>query len=768
MFEDSPCGCFVLWRPGATDPSAVGVPFLPGGWLPGKDTLWLVDGQQRSRTLTGVLAEIVSFEVGCGRIGAPAFLPDATLKLLQELAPWAVSDAGDPSDEEDADACVRQAEEPEGGLAGGRHPSWFVCMPAIRALVEPRGGAEFDGWAESKNVQRFSMFRTFRDSALDSSRQPLPKGLVPLGALLLDGLPFSDLEATRRRLNRAGPGDVEWLDAHVPWGPLFLTGRAWQEGKRFGWASVGTAEPLLTMLQRPAWARVRRQFLEMFAGKRVAVGEIPGTSADDAIAAYVRINRAGVRVQAEERALAVLSRWHGEILKQLAEFIGRRDGRAGASDARALLTHAAEKSFGFSMWMRTVARYTVLRLFAKTGRQWLKPEDVERWTVSYRFETWSAPREGLEHPGVVIRGAADHASEALLLVDALLSDELGFDHRMARPDSRSMIPLLEVLAHVPPDAIADLHEDRAKRGALARVLHWTMLHRYLDEAELQGLCDAIHGGAKDGVWTFGGEAYSLQSMLERYMTGLDDLWASEQRRRTVAQMHLDGLGVAGRLRERAKDAFGALVEESRSLQHPAVGWLYAIERRGGAMEFDWKVQFDGHDENEGLGRLPTDATAKALCAAFESDGHEWHPEKQHIVPFSVAARIAGKGGTRATASPANDIGNLTWLSSRQNGFEFGLSDRWVVLSSEKDRANLAARGFLDSSDGEPAKALYEGLRRGCEAVDRKELKSQLETFERFCIARRGWMKRQMNAWLSEPLPGEAEALLGLRQGLAHG
>ena len=76
-----------------------------------------------------------------------------------------------------------------------------------------------------------------------------------------------------------------------------------------------------------------------------------------------------------------------------------------------------------------------------------------------------------------------------------------------------------------------------------------------------------------------------------------------------------------------------------------------------------------------------------LRRADGKDAQELYPEKQHIVPFTFARGIVGKGGTRATASPANAIGNLTWLSHRQNGLE-ALADRWTVMDRERDGENL--------------------------------------------------------------------------------
>ena len=155
--------------------------------------------------------------------------------------------------------------------------------------------------------------------------------------------------------------------------------------------------------------------------------------------------------------------------------------------------------------------------------------------------------------------------------------------------------------------------------------------------------------------------------------------AARQGREPVA---IEGLAVPAKLTELAVDAFEGDVREARSLQHAAVGWLYAIERRGKAREFLWQAQIDGYQATGGKVGLSSHSARRRceapLRRADGKDAQELYPEKQHIVPFTFARRIVGKGGTRATASPANAIGNLTWLSHRQNGLD-ALADRWTVM-----------------------------------------------------------------------------------------
>jgi hypothetical protein len=135
-----------------------------------------------------------------------------------------------------------------------------------------------------------------------------------------------------------------------------------------------------------------------------------------------------------------------------------------------------------------------------------------------------------------------------------------------------------------------------------------------------------------------------------------------------------------------------------------------------------------------------------------------YPEKQHIVPFARARQIVNKGGTRATASPANAVGNLTWLTRRQNTLD-ALADRWTVMDREHDGHNLTARGMFagEKADGPVAVDLYEEIK---DAMLRADAPGNLQDpFKRFCAARTNWMIEQMGNWLQEPLSAEAREWL---------
>ena len=232
-------------------------------------------------------------------------------------------------------------------------------------------------------------------------------------------------------------------------------------------------------------------------------------------------------------------------------------------------------------------------------------------------------------------------------------------------------------------------------------------------------------------------------------------------------MDVERLPVSQALNRLALHAFASEVRDARSLRHPIVGWLYALERRGGAREFLWAAQVEGFHETGGkvgvpepAGGVPTEAELRRWDG---DDADKLYPEKQHTVPFTIARQIVGKGGTRATASPSNAIGNLTWLSRRQNGLD-ALADRWTVMDRTRDAANLAARGMFASvpagTDGSDVLSVYEELRTMVlDGTWRTEQSKAQQLFATFCDGRLAWTNEQMRNWLEEPLPLDADRWL---------
>lgn len=768
IYEQSPCGSFVLWSPSANgDPLRHGVPLY--SFAPGFSPMWLVDGQQRTRAMLEIFRHLLKAPKAEGG----SLVRSADLESLRSF--WQLSLNGTA-----------------GGGEEGEDDFWGVVLPAMRVF-----GRHFGSYSESRMVLRGSIFRRISLQARirfdsDGKKKPIPpgvKGVVPLAALVApDGVFRKGLrEAVKTALDTfdtAAP-DFSSLDGLIPWGPQFVTGYAYERPAFMDHASspsrwarlhkrrneeIRDGVKQLGGLFTHEWKRVFRRFSDMLVGGRFAVGWLPPSDVSAAIDAYIRINRAGIRVRAEERALALLSRAHPGLLDDLAEYSRLRGDRPPA-DQRSLLTHESDRQLGFAAWMSTVTRYSTLALLGTMGLKWLGCSAIDKDSYGYRLDR-VGPNETVAGkkpwartyaaPADLVKECSGRASRALILFDSVLSEELLLDHRMARPTTRALGPLIDLFYRLPDSAIGKLQDDQPFRTRLALLIRWTLLTPYIDQPglerlilELHGLREPIAPDEKVPVWGLDAEACDgeLHRALDRYQKALEEIWSGKR----------DGAGGASarkgpaldmRLNKLALDAFRGAVTEARSLQHPAVGWLYALERRARAREFLWQAQYEGHrlDKRTGIPPGP-ECREEGLQRGFGEDNGQLYPEKQHIVPFVFARQIVNKGGTRATASPANAIGNLTWLSHRQNSLE-GLAEKWAVMDNEGDRANLEAHGMLApaAAEGGSSTALDLYTKLQAAVFDNGWHKDQPKAallFEAFCRARADWLVAQMRHWLEE-------------------
>lgn len=752
MYHESPCGSIVIWRQGGDeDADNIGVSLVDYKPTSNGEIGWVVDGQQRLRTLVEIYGTVSAADAS--RVARES-------NYLQLDRPVGV-DGPDPG-EDSADSNASEGVERQ---RKGSALNWYVCLPAIPELrLNPKELEKpWSDWAHKPNIIRSPIFRTFHTSRPGTVQDPRSAtfnvhGLLPLALFLANDyaamLPdlAHELELAKCLEEPSHPAHLHMLRERIPWGPLFLTSNPHKQWEDI--ADKDAVKPLVYLLANPRMRSVLVKLAGVFHGKRFAVDSLPDCGIKDAIGAYVRINRAGVRVRAEERAMAALAARDRDLLGRLATFIQKRDDDPTRTFDRTMLAHSAEKSFGFTLWMGTVARYTMLRCRPQSALLWTSPQDVERVTIVDALDRWpDGEHDQTQSVDLMLAETAEQATEALVLIDSLMSNELYLDHRMARPPTASFMPLVEVLSRIPAPVISNTRADPVARRKIARLLHLTLLHPYLDRADQEFIISVIHRpfGPHANSWSYAANEDGLAALVKEWLIALH---AIDNRDKTGGYSSMsadfDHHRLYADLAAVSIDYFRKLVNESRSLQHSAVGWLYALERRGiGACEFSWEEQANANNADKQAGipadNIPPDHRCLPLSAnALDADGRTWAPEKQHVVPFSIARRITDKGGTRATASPANDIGNLTWLSARQNGFEHGFSDRWAALIVGAEPANLGSRGFLHRSSSTSRRALdcYQDL-YAMKGAAPKEL------FNEFCGIRKDWMVGQMVEWLGE-------------------
>jgi hypothetical protein len=263
------------------------------------------------------------------------------------------SQRGDDCDDDAAqfDATVGEAESDDDGTVEAP-AAWHVVLPTLSAF-DSGNASLFGDYAQSRNVQRARMFRMQKPRAQkrrdkNNKWQPVPRpvrGTIPLAALVARTSVFvSDSDVPRLRdaleslqAKSATREQLTLLNERMPWGPQFVTGFVFEEPPTelnsalvLRWESLvhaGDEDRLfigyLRQLFEPKWRNVFQGFRAMLAAQRLGVGWLPSGSVSDAINTYVRINRAGIRVQPEKRALAILTRARPELLSSLADYMHR-------------------------------------------------------------------------------------------------------------------------------------------------------------------------------------------------------------------------------------------------------------------------------------------------------------------------------------------------------------------------------------------------------------------------------------------------------------
>ncbi len=197
LYEASPCGTLVVWEPEDTgDPTRHGTR-LEGAFAPDARPMWLVDGQQRCRTLLGVFKDLISGEVAASNW---ALVSELELEPLRTIGKVLVHDvqrdseddddnssgafdaSGSETDSDDEGTSTNCAACAAGPWAGSTRlkRAWarrsFVGSPKTRDLTHQMGRAGSSGLAAPLSPPR----RRFGQASVtllpnDSTLSPSPR-----------------------------------------------------------------------------------------------------------------------------------------------------------------------------------------------------------------------------------------------------------------------------------------------------------------------------------------------------------------------------------------------------------------------------------------------------------------------------------------------------------------------------------------------------------------------------------------------------------------
>lgn len=216
MLEGAPCGTMVLWQapvnasPPATD---IGEALLRRD--PNEVRWWLIDGQQRIRSLLGVLWDAAADP-------QPLSSADTQRLLAARVATWEIPPVFHGTDM-NADPPEPEEHERDAGSSTTAGRTWFLSLPRLA----PSGSEGPWTPADVNQARRFPLFRYLSRArpmrhAPSGRRRPPPgpRGLVPLGFVLAHASDEGrvDLEGLR---SEARP---ERLEQEVPWVPHCLAG----------------------------------------------------------------------------------------------------------------------------------------------------------------------------------------------------------------------------------------------------------------------------------------------------------------------------------------------------------------------------------------------------------------------------------------------------------------------------------------------------------------------------------------------------------------
>ena len=593
LYLDTPLGTVILWQPESATSHGIKLP-----WTQGEPKYFVVDGQQRLRTLRSV--------------------------LFDDEAP---SEAEEPE-------VGAEGEAAHGEQADGTQRVWCLNLARIRELA-PYLSPELRGQP---------MFMKVRDPAAAKAR--FRHNLVPL-----------------RRLRECWTPDTETYVRER----LRLTGdRADDLAREAVLRTVKerVVKEVAQMANRPLGLEV----LEEKAGRY---------DVDEVVRLYNRINSAGRRVEAEEKALATLVSIHPgstERIKEIFEAVHPSEQNAGQSRDDHL-QRQKEKHFGFKLFIRVFVQACSHHFNYSPGAS------------SLSFSLLDVPRvqdELREHPEETAK-LWSWTKEVLTFVrHTILAERLHCDDLRFCPDAFSLTPLFQLLLKYPA-----LMKHERYWDVLARFT----LRLYLAEPngrELMKLCNSIRN------------SHTFEACLT-----------------AIEALKLD------------TDKLNELFERSMSLQHRGALLLYWLERKEQARDLSYENQVPVEGERDGakapvkervlaeLAKLPSYNRARETSGEDAAEAlidESCEPEKQHLVPYSLLKPLFGLSGSRVGSHEINSVGNLTYISRPLNRSS-GLSDNPADLRRETDenkRAHLLSDEFI---------TLYEAV------LAEKDPKQRLSNFQ---------------------------------------
>jgi hypothetical protein len=403
----------------------------------------------------------------------------------------------------------------------------------------------------------------------------------------------------------------------------------------------------------------------------------------DMVELYNRINSGGMRVQEEEKAFATLLTLYPGTKEWLQNLFQSVHGKAPATNdgnlpRDELLRRTQERRFGFRLFLRALVQAASYHFGYSIGSSSLSFGVLQSPALQSKLRAQSDEK---------VKQLFDESSRIVIEAANLIRNELYCDAFQFLPDTTSLIPVFQLLLTYP--------------GLLQNRLHGKVQEKLAALLILK-----LMAGEES----------------QRDMINLAKIIANSNSLGECAEAILAFPAPENGLEKRLEDA--------NSLQDRYVLLLYWLNRRRNARDFLYAQV--PQDVSKGHLVPGTEVEITAACS----------PEKQHIVPYSRLKdifNISGRG--RTSSHPANNIGNLTYISQRLNSFEYGLGDTPLDLDLElKDAPDNAHAHLLSKEVGEYYKQLLEKSPTSSDAT---------KLHGKFCISRRKLIALAFRNWLDE-------------------
>lgn len=407
-------------------------------------------------------------------------------------------------------------------------------------------------------------------------------------------------------------------------------------------AVTSRQDTLAESLARIDLPRQCRQMLEQLFDIKVFTETSLRYQLAEVINMYNRINSAGIRVEAEERAYAALAGVYpgiGTWLQDLFTFV--EGAGTHTSDSLRLrddgLRRRKEARFGFKMYMRVLLQAYNYHKSSSFGPNNLSFENL------MTFAEEIANKEKKASADQVFADAAFAVRAAVqILRDVLYCDDLRFV-----PDAASLQPffllMFKYFAPRAGQATASLDDHR---GLLGFVILGMMLEQ-LPQENIRAMLEEM----------------DESSSIRQCITAIRQRWPVSYK------------GLLTSLRE------------TSTVQNRYTLVLYWLLRKNGARDFSYELQFP--DAYDTIAELRKNILEGSLDTSFT-------PEKQHLIPIEVLKGCYAdlrKKGSRISDHISNNIGNITYISSALNSFDGGVGAQPLVLMGE-DEANLQSHYLL--------------------------------------------------------------------------